>query len=140
MANRYDRSDAGTTPVETVGDQLAYESVIDQIARLDNQGETEVRVEYLQRVTGLAPTTIRGILEQLAGEGGPSPATLPSVRFEREADLLVIESRPSDFTYRSDLEERSANTGEYCPECRGRLSHQSGCRTCRLCGWEECRI
>lgn len=127
-------------PIETVGDQLAYESIIDQLARLEGQGETEVRVEYLQRVTGLAPTIVRGILEQLSGEDGPSPDTLPSIRFERETDLLVIGSGSSDFAYRSDLEERSANTGEYCPECRGRLAHQSGCRTCRRCGWEECHI
>lgn len=25
-----------------------------------------------------------------------------------------------------------------CPDCGAAVSHESGCRTCRMCGWSAC--
>ena len=29
---------------------------------------------------------------------------------------------------------------EKCPECGGKLKYESGCTTCRDCGWSKCKL
>jgi ribonucleoside-diphosphate reductase alpha chain len=41
-------------------------------------------------------------------------------------------------TLKKYIREGSTVSGEECPECKGKLVRESGCASCRNCGWSKC--
>lgn len=79
---------------------------------------------------------VEAIIEQLTGIGGESPSFQNGelVKSIPDAISMVLKKH---FGNGKDYQRQSAYA-DVCPDCGSRLQHDSGCVTCRGCGYNRC--
>ena len=72
----------------------------------------------------------------LHGAGGPAAASVPGVVPAAETDDQGTEIGAASSTGGAQAPEFKSTTT--CPECGVSVVHESGCLTCKHCGWSKC--
>lgn len=142
-----------------VGMDEADGKIYDCFTNTDGVGGCTVNTQANSRLLSAAlrgGVPIEYIISQLNKSG-----TCPSFQYKRGKGekLSAGKSCPSaianvfqniidefDLRDRDDLEEDKENSiaieeideGDTCPECKGKVKHESGCMTCMECGWSKC--
>ncbi len=83
-----------------------------------------------------ASVPVDAIIEQLAGIGGESPLFQNGELIKSIPDAISMVLKKhfgNGKNYR-----RESNYGDVCPDCGTKLEHDSGCVTCRGCGYNRC--
>jgi ribonucleoside-diphosphate reductase alpha chain len=80
---------------------------------------------------------VEQIIEQLIGIGGASPI------FQEGGLVMSIPDAIAKVLNRHFGKTKNKNSYkdlymEYCPDCGGKLEHDSGCLVCRTCGFSKC--
>jgi ribonucleoside-diphosphate reductase alpha chain len=80
---------------------------------------------------------VEQIIEQLIGIGGASPI------FQEGGLVMSIPDAIAKVLNRHFGRTKNKNSYkdsymEYCPDCGGKLEHDSGCLVCRMCGFSKC--
>jgi ribonucleoside-diphosphate reductase alpha chain len=81
--------------------------------------------------------SVEKIIEQLIGIGGASPIFQEGglVMSIPDAIAKVLNRHFGTTKIKNSLKDLYL---EYCPDCGGKLEHDSGCLVCRLCGFSKC--
>ncbi|MFQ6002326.1 MAG: vitamin B12-dependent ribonucleotide reductase [Candidatus Zixiibacteriota bacterium] len=81
--------------------------------------------------------SVEKIIEQLIGIGGASPIFQEGglVMSIPDAIAKVLNKHFGKTKFQNALKDLYL---EYCPDCGGKLQHDSGCLVCRLCGFSKC--
>lgn len=79
---------------------------------------------------------VSAIIEQLAGIGGESPLYQNGELIKSIPDAIGIVLK-KHFGNGKDV-QRKSTYHEVCPDCGTKLEHDSGCVTCRGCGYNKC--
>jgi ribonucleoside-diphosphate reductase alpha chain len=101
---------------------------------------TMADTEAICRLVSLAlrsGISVEKIIEQLIGIGGASPI------FQEGGLVMSIPDAIAKVLNRHFGKTKIQNSLkdiylEYCPDCGGKLEHDSGCLVCRLCGFSKC--
>jgi ribonucleoside-diphosphate reductase alpha chain len=83
-----------------------------------------------------AGVPVEAIIEQLAGIGGESPLFQNGELIKSIPDAISMVLKKHFGNGRHY--QRESNYGDVCPDCGTRLEHDSGCVTCRGCGYNRC--
>jgi len=80
---------------------------------------------------------VEQIIEQLIGIGGASPI------YQEGGLVMSIPDAIAKVLNRHFGRNKGKNSFkdlymEYCPDCGGKLEHDSGCLVCRMCGFSKC--
>ena len=100
---------------------------------------TMADTEAICRVISLALRSgvpVSAIIEQLAGIGGESPLYQNGKLIKSIPDAISMVLK-KHFGEGVD-ESKATQYHESCPDCGTRLEHDSGCVTCRSCGFNKC--
>ncbi len=83
-----------------------------------------------------ASVPVEAIIEQLAGIGGESPLFQNGelIKSIPDAISMVLKKHFGN----GKQYQRQSNYGDVCPDCGTKLEHDSGCVTCRGCGYNRC--
>jgi ribonucleoside-diphosphate reductase alpha chain len=83
-----------------------------------------------------ASVPVEAIIEQLAGIGGESPLFQNGelIKSIPDAISMVLKKHFGNGKHY----QRESNYGDVCPDCGTKLEHDSGCVTCRGCGYNRC--
>jgi ribonucleoside-diphosphate reductase alpha chain len=83
-----------------------------------------------------ASVPVEAIIEQLAGIGGESPLFQNGelIKSIPDAISMVLKKHFGN----GKQYQRQSNYGDACPDCGTKLEHDSGCVTCRGCGYNRC--
>jgi ribonucleoside-diphosphate reductase alpha chain len=83
-----------------------------------------------------ASVPVEEIIEQLTGIGGESPLFQNGelVKSIPDAISMVLKKHFGNGKHY----QRESNYGDVCPDCGTKLEHDSGCVTCRGCGYNRC--
>jgi ribonucleoside-diphosphate reductase alpha chain len=83
-----------------------------------------------------ASVPVEAIIEQLAGIGGESPLFQNGelIKSIPDAISMVLKKHFGNGKHY----RRESNYGDVCPDCGTKLEHDSGCVTCRGCGYNRC--
>jgi ribonucleoside-diphosphate reductase alpha chain len=81
--------------------------------------------------------SVEQIIEQLIGIGGASPI------YQEGGLVMSIPDAIAKVLNKHFGKNKGKNSFkdlymEYCPDCGGKLEHDSGCLVCRLCGFSKC--
>ncbi|MCK4385324.1 MAG: vitamin B12-dependent ribonucleotide reductase, partial [candidate division Zixibacteria bacterium] len=81
--------------------------------------------------------SVEKTIEQLIGIGGASPIYQEGglVMSIPDAIAKVLNKHFGKTKIQNSLKDLYL---EYCPDCGGKLEHESGCLVCRLCGFSKC--
>jgi ribonucleoside-diphosphate reductase alpha chain len=81
--------------------------------------------------------SVEKTIEQLIGIGGASPIYQEGglVMSIPDAIAKVLNKHFGKTKIKNSLQDLYL---EYCPDCGGKLEHDSGCLVCRLCGFSKC--
>lgn len=81
--------------------------------------------------------SVEKTIEQLIGIGGASPIFQEGglVMSIPDAIAKVLNKHFGKIKIQNSLKDIYL---EYCPDCGGKLEHDSGCLVCRLCGFSKC--
>jgi len=81
--------------------------------------------------------SVEKTIEQLIGIGGASPIFQEGglVMSIPDAIAKVLNKHFGKIKIKNSLKDIYL---EYCPDCGGKLEHDSGCLVCRLCGFSKC--
>jgi len=81
--------------------------------------------------------SVEETIEQLIGIGGASPIFQEGglVMSIPDAIAKVLNKHFGKTKIKNSLQDLYL---EYCPDCGGKLEHDSGCLVCRLCGFSKC--
>jgi ribonucleoside-diphosphate reductase alpha chain len=81
--------------------------------------------------------SVEKTIEQLIGIGGASPIYQEGglVMSIPDAIAKVLNKHFGKIEVKNSLKDLYL---EYCPDCGGKLEHDSGCLVCRLCGFSKC--
>ena len=100
---------------------------------------TMADTEAICRVISLALRSgvpVSAIIEQLAGIGGESPLYQNGRLIKSIPDAISMVLKKH---FGAGVDEGKATQyHESCPDCGTRLEHDSGCVTCRSCGFNKC--
>lgn len=117
-----------------------------------SQSEATARLASIALRSGIS---IDEILDQLQGIRCPSTIRRPGMKCTScpdaiarvvkktaemlEAQRIGVSSTPLLHPVQaSEARESSPGQMKYCPECGEQLEHESGCVSCRLCGYSKC--
>lgn len=83
-----------------------------------------------------AGVPVEAIIEQLTGIGGESPLFQNGelIKSIPDAISMVLKKHFGNGKHY----RRESNYGDVCPDCGTKLEHDSGCVTCRGCGYNRC--
>jgi ribonucleoside-diphosphate reductase alpha chain len=77
------------------------------------------------------------VIKQLKGIGGASPVFGNGALISSIPDAIAHVLH-SHFGNGEKIREEGDITDEFCPDCGGRIEHDSGCIVCRSCGYSKC--
>ena len=95
--------------------------------------------EAISRLISLAlrsGVNVDDIIDQLTGIGGASPIYQEGEMVMSIPDAIakVLKKHFGNGHHKVD---RDVNL-EFCPDCGGRIQHESGCMVCPSCGYSKC--
>ncbi|MDD4857339.1 MAG: vitamin B12-dependent ribonucleotide reductase [Candidatus Krumholzibacteria bacterium] len=107
-----------------------------------SQAEAISRLISLSLRAGIDP---RAIVKQLHGVRCPNPGWEKggmilscSDAIAKALERYLLENKTPSGTKVAAMTGSFENSAGFCPECGGRLEHESGCAVCRGCGFSKC--